>query len=255
MKRNTSPKSVCFVYYRKFPDTNFENYSYYLSENGYDVTVIAYLAPGQENFELYGKRKIHRVKLPKKPSSVKSQIVFMVEVIKFLRSKRFSIVHIHHTSTYFLMFKIFGKKGPRYVFHLTSHPVSKSILRIKKRMIVIFLQSLFMDRLIIQSEELKEKLLGVRKLKKAQVIPVGFNKNLFYPTNGTQKAALRERLGIQNDNTFLLYIGSISMSRELDRLISAFEKVTKKIKKIKLNDGWRWRWNGKYQITCTRIES
>jgi glycosyltransferase involved in cell wall biosynthesis len=234
MKESNKIKSVCFICYRKFPDTNFENYSHFVSENGYDVTIIAYQEDGQKQIEISGRRKICRVKLPQRPASIKSQLVFIIEVIKFLRRNSYTIIHIHHTCSYFVALKIFGKPCSKYVFHSTSHPISKSRWRNKKKMIAIFLQAIFMDSIIIQSDELKEKLLGIRRLKKTKVVPVGFNKNYFYPASENHKLTLREMLGIKDGKIILLYIGTISKVRQIDRLILAFDKIVRQDRTIQM---------------------
>lgn len=239
MKSNLK-KSVCFICYRNFPDTNFENYSHFVSEAGYHVTVVAFKAPGQKSFEIIGNRKIYRVTLPQTNQIRRKWWAFAVWVIKFLRHNNFSIVHIHNTCPYFLSYKVFANFRSKYVYHNTSYPVSTSKYRTYKRMIIDFLQALFMDRLIIQSEELKNRLVGIRNLAKTQVMPIGFNSRLFHPTVEEEKDKLRIRLGIRSDVKVLIYIGSMARFRRLNRLIEAYAMIcdyNKEVRLLMVGDG------------------
>jgi glycosyltransferase involved in cell wall biosynthesis len=91
-----------------------------------------------------------------------------------------------------------------------------------------------MDSIVIQSEELKKNWIGLRKLKKAIVIPVGFNKNDFYPIDDKIKLKKRTDLGLSENHSVLVYCGVISYHRKIDMLIQAFKKVATNNKDVKL---------------------
>ena len=59
-------KNICYICYRRFPDTNFENYSKAVSESGYDVTIISYQDKDQKVSETRDNRKIIRIPLHEK---------------------------------------------------------------------------------------------------------------------------------------------------------------------------------------------
>jgi glycosyltransferase involved in cell wall biosynthesis len=227
-------KRVCFICYRKFPDTNFENYSKFVAENGYDVSVITYLCKNQLQYEIADKRKIWRIKLPGKNSNQKKILYFIKETVKILKKHNFSIIHIHHSCKYFLLLKLLNFKKSKYIYHITSYPIGKTHFQSLKQMMIMYLQSLLFDKIIIQSCELKEKLIGIRKLKKATVVPIGYNAKLFYPNSDEQKILFRKKLKINKHEAIAIYIGAISKFRELDRLIEAFKFVKKEIPGAKL---------------------
>jgi len=227
-------KSVCYVCYRKFPDTNFEHYSSYVSDHGYDVTILSYLDKGQEAFEERDGRKVYRFPLLSSVFSRKSKIAFARLVLDFINANSFSIVHVHHTAPYFFLYKLFAKHRSRFIFHTTSFPISESRLRTRKRIIVAYLQCLLMDMVIIQSEELRERLPGIRRMAKTRVVPVGFDGRLFYPAREEEKREYRVWLGHGRDELLLIYCGSMAPSRKLQNLILAFAEVCSHAKKVKL---------------------
>jgi glycosyltransferase involved in cell wall biosynthesis len=227
-------KRICFICYRKFPDTNFENYSKFVSENGYDVSVITYLCKNQKQYEVVDKRKIWRINLSVTNSNRAKMLYFIKEAVKILKRENFSIIHIHHTCKYFLLIKIVALKRAKYIYHITSYPIGEFYYQSLKEMVIMFLQSLFFDKIIIQSSELKEKLIGIRKLDKTAVVPIGYNAELFYRDSDEQKKSFRRELKLNENEVISVYIGAISRFRKLDRLIEAFKFVTKKIPGAKL---------------------
>jgi glycosyltransferase involved in cell wall biosynthesis len=225
---------ICFICYRKFPDINFENYSKFVAENKYDVSVISYLYKNQPKYEEVDKRKIWRIKLPVAKSNKKKILYFIKETVKILKRQNFSIIHIHHTCKYFLLIKLLNYKKSKYIYHITSYPIAESHFQSYKQMMIMFLQSLFFDKIIIQSSELKEKLIGIRNLEKASVVPIGYNAELFYAIPEEQKLKYRKKLQINHNEPIIIYHGAISKFRKLDRLIEAFKFVTRKIPGAKL---------------------
>jgi len=135
-------KRICFICYRKFPDTNFENYSKFVAKNGYDVSVISYLCKNQTKYEEVDKRKIWRIKLPGTKSNRKKILYFIKETAKILKRQNFSIIHIHHTCKYFLLIKLLTFKRAIYIYHITSYPIGESHFQSLKQMTVMCLQTL-----------------------------------------------------------------------------------------------------------------
>jgi len=84
-----------------------------------------------------------------------------------------------------------------------------------------------MDRVIVQSEELKERLLGIRNLGRAHVVPVGFSQKHFYPIEESQRYKIRQSLSVNDNEPLLVYCGVIGKNRNLDRLIETFAIVQK----------------------------
>jgi glycosyltransferase involved in cell wall biosynthesis len=185
-------------------------------------------------YEVVDERKIWRIKLPVTNSNRAKILYFIKETVKILKRQNFSIIHIHHTCKYFLLIKLLYYKKSNYIYHITSYPIGENHFQSLKQMMIMFLQSLFFDKIIVQSPELKEKLIGIRNLAKAAVVPIGYNADLFYPNSDEQKEIFRKKLEIKNDEKVLIYIGAISRFRKLYRLIKAFKFVNKKMPDTKL---------------------
>jgi glycosyltransferase involved in cell wall biosynthesis len=127
-----------------------------------------------------------------------------------------------------------ASNGAKFVYHTTSYPISNTRLQAQKDMIITFIQSLLMNKIIVQSEELKEKLIGIRGLKRTEVIPVGFNRKILYPIAENEKRRLRNLLNIHKNGPVLVYCGVIAKLRQLDRLMEAFKKVQTIFEDVKL---------------------
>ena len=225
---------IVYLCYRRFPDTNFENYSKFTADSGFDVSIISYLSPGQRIFERNGNRKIFRIALQNCKSKRKKYIKFLLDAIHILKIYEFDIIHIHHSCSYFLLYKLLLRKKCKFIFHITSYPISKNSIEKYKKMILIYFQSLFMDRIIIQSIELKERLIGIRNICKSKIVPVGFNSKLFIENSIEFKKKIRETLNFKNDSEILVYCGAISKFRKLHILIKAFAKVIDICPNVKL---------------------
>lgn len=218
-------KKICFICYREFPDTNFEHYSRVVSESGYEVTVVSYLMKGQAKNEVRGQRKIVRFEIKKNVKSRMNRLLFVCKVSKFLKRNQFSIIHIHNSCAYFGLIRLLCWGNRKFVYHITSYPIGSSLIHVYKEMTSRFVQCLLMNVVIVQSDELKYQLIGIRSLRRTGVVPVGFDRKLFYPLEETLKGAVRNNLGIPRDAAVLVYCGAMAKRRELDRLLEAFRKV------------------------------
>jgi len=233
MGKSAKPK-ICYICYLRHPETNLEHYSRAVSDNGFDVTILATSDTRDETFEVLDGRKIYRISLKGERKNRRTRLSFMLKAVKFLNKHDFSIVHIHSSCAYFSLIKILTSNRAKFIYHTTSYPISSSHLKVVRRMIYLFAESLFMDRVIVQSEELREKLIGIRNLKRTEVVPVGFNRKFFYPIEESEKHRLRNSLNINKNSPILVYCGVIAKLRQLDRLINAFKKVHQVYGDIKL---------------------
>ncbi len=228
-------KKICYICHRRFPDTNFEHYSKAVSDNGYDVSILTLLGSGQEIFEVLDRRKIYRIPLAGgKRGKRKRMLSFILKSVDFFDKHDFSIVHIHSSCAYFGLIKILTSNRAKFIYHTTSYPISSSHIKAVRRMICLFFESLFMDKIIVQSQELKEKLIGIRGLKRTEVVPVGFNRKILYPVAENEKHRLKNLLNIHENDPVLVYCGVIAKLRQLDRLMEAFKKVRSIFEDVKL---------------------
>jgi glycosyltransferase involved in cell wall biosynthesis len=233
MGKSAKPK-ICYICYLRHPETNLEHYSRAIADNGFDVTILATSDTDQEAFEVLDGRKICKIPLKGERKKRRTRLSFILKVVTFLNKHDFSIVHIHSSCAYFSLIKILTSNRAKFIYHTTSYPISSSYLKAVRRMIFLFAESLFMGRVIVQSEELREKLIGIRNLKRTEVVPVGFNRKFFYPIGENEKRMMRSSLNIHKNHPVLVYCGVIAKLRQLDRLIMAFEKVYKIYEDVKL---------------------
>lgn len=224
MGKSAKPK-ICYICYRSSPETNLEHYSKAVVDSGFDVTILATSDTGEETFEVLDGKKIYRIPLKGERNKRRTRLSFTLKAVRFLNKHDFSIVHIHSSCAYFGLIGMLTSNDAKFIYHTTSYPIAISHSRTVKKMIFIFLQCFFMNKIIVQSEELKEKLIGIRNLNRTQVVPVGFNKNFFYPIRENEKHRLRSSLNIHKNDPVLVYCGVIAKLRQLARLIEAFERV------------------------------
>jgi glycosyltransferase involved in cell wall biosynthesis len=227
-------KKVCYICYRTAPETNIEHLSKMVSENGFDVTVITISHVDQEIFEILNGRKFFKIPLQGKRLKKKTIFLFILRTVKFLNKHDFAIVHMESSCKYFCLIKILTSSNAKFIYHSISYPISNSHFRSIKQMLIIFIQCLLMDKIIVQSEELRLKLIGIRSLKRTEVVPVGFNKKYLYPIDKIKREHFRKLLNIHENHPLLVYGGVIAKIRQLDRLIEAFKKVRRTYDDAKL---------------------
>jgi glycosyltransferase involved in cell wall biosynthesis len=234
--KEKSKQKICFLSYRKVPCTVVENFSRTVSSAGYDVSVITIRNSGEPEIEIINGRKFYRISLlDNYPLQGRiNWLVFVLKAITILNRNRFHIIQITTTCPYFILLRLFTFTYSKAIFHILSYPIATSSIRSLKRMLFTSFQCYFMDRIVIQSEELKKNWIGLRNLPKAIVIPVGFNKNDFYPIDDKIKKKKRADLGLNEHQSLLIYCGIISYHRKIDLLIKAFKKVSTNNKDVKL---------------------
>ena len=235
MRKNSKIK-ICYLSYRKVPCTVVKNFSKAVFDAGYDVSVIMLCNDGEPEFEIDNGRKIFRISLLENYSrnSRRNKLNFIIKVILILNRNRYSIVQITSTCPYFILVKLFTIFYAKSIFQILSYPIAAVFFNSIKRMLITALQCYFMDKIVVQSEELKMNWIGLRKLHKAVVIPVGFNKHDFYPIEPIQRLRIRTALGLRDDQPVLVYSGAISHHRNIDKLIVAFQKVANIRENVKL---------------------
>jgi glycosyltransferase involved in cell wall biosynthesis len=200
-----------------------EHFSRFVAEAGYDVTVLLYRSEVPKPFaDDTNGRQFIRIPLPGSPFGMRSRRAFTASVADFLSRNDFSIVHFHNSCEYFGIVKLLTSCNARFVFHNTTHPVSDSRIRIAKRKLVESLQCLLMDAVVVQSEELRDKLPIVKKLSNSVVIPVGYNGRLFHSQQGERAPDVPEPSASSLDRLVVVYAGSMAHYRQLDRLMEGF---------------------------------
>jgi glycosyltransferase involved in cell wall biosynthesis len=220
-------KSVCFIEYNSFPQTSSFGFSKYVAENNYRVTVIAVSESGHTETVIIDGLSIIRIGLPNAQHYKNTKFIFLQRAIRYLDQNPHDIIHIFSSCHFFIFLKLFGPRNSKFIYHLRSYPLSTRKYKILKSKLLIFLQCLLMDRVIIISTELKKNMFGLRQMKKAVVVPVGFFHEIFMPLPPKDIEKTKVELGIPPSNRVLVYCGVIDRLRQLDRLLICFAHILK----------------------------
>jgi len=224
---------ICFIQYRERIETNIYHLSGFLQKNGFDVTILNRCYTQKPDGLLNDGRRILYFKIPAPYNCRKSRIIFILKVIKYLKTNIYSILHVDSSCDYFVTLKIFWIKA-KIVYHIQSYPLLNQRIKLFKRLLLVFIQGIFMDAIIIQSEEQKKKWYGIKNLKKVKVVPIGVNLSLFYPLKETEKLDQLNKLKINKNTKILIYSGAITEIRHIEKLILATKIVIEKYQDIKL---------------------
>ena len=217
---------VCFISYREPFEVVLDNFSKtILHKDNYEVTLLGSKANYSEPYIDENNRKIIKLRLFEGINQGMRKFIFALKVIKYLNSNDFSIIHIDISCRYFGLMKLFTKGNKKFVFHILSYPVTNSKITRYKKMFFIYLQCILFDKIIVQSQEIKDRWLGIKKMNRAIVIPVGFNKKQFFPLKNEEKFKIQKILNIPQNVSIIAYSGVISSNRNLENLIYSMLKI------------------------------
>ena len=161
---------ICFIQYLSALETNIEHLSRAVSNNGYSVTVITASSTGKAISENIDGRYFYRIPVKGCRHKKSNILSFIIKTIKILNQQNFSIVHIGHSPSFFFLLKLLSRCDSKFIYHVLSYPISDSHIKAIKSMLGTFLQCFFMDKVIVQSAELKNKMPGIRNLKRTSII-------------------------------------------------------------------------------------
>ena len=229
--------SICYVSYKDEPDSMLKNYVSVLADNDMKIIIITRGRAGQKRNQKFGKNiSLKRIFFTKNPTARKSLLAYIMRVCCFLNKNDFDVVMIHSGCKYFVLIKLMAKINTKFIYHLTSHPVSEknNSVRFYMHKLIVFLQCLFMDSIVILCDELKQHWVGLRNLKKAVIVPIGANMKKVIPIGKQKKNVFQKSLNVPDGVSLLVYCGVISPLRRLDLMVRAFGLVSEKRKSIRL---------------------
>ena len=70
--------------------------------------------------------------------------------------------------------------------------------------------------------------------KNVQIIPNAVEDKFFEPRSSTQLAKLKSQLGFSEDDKIILFVGQLKQFKGIDTLITAFKKVSEKMRNVRL---------------------
>lgn len=218
-------KKVAYIAYRDDLETNLEHISRIISENEYDVRIYKLGSCDASGSKQNGGRVFRCIKKNRSRSGRLNRLLFVIAAVKDMRKYRPAIVHIESSCKYFGMMKLLAPRC-KYVYHALSYPMYKKRWQVLKRMLSVYLQCLFMDAVIIQSDAQKKQWLGIRNFEKTYIVPVGYEDKALYPIGKAIRAQLRKKLGFDADTPILVYAGTMKKTRNLANLILALKILT-----------------------------
>jgi glycosyltransferase involved in cell wall biosynthesis len=218
-------KKIAYIAYRDDLETNLEHISRIVSESKYDVRIYKLGGSVVSNSKQDGGRVFRCFKKNRSRSERINKLLFVIAAVKDMRKYRPAIVHIESSCKYFGFMKLLAPRS-KYVYHALSYPMYKKRWQVLKRMLSVYLQCLFMDAVIIQSEAQKKQWLGIRNFGKTCIVPVGYEDKALFPIDRTMRAQLRKKLGFDADTPILVYAGTMKKTRNLVNLLMAMKILT-----------------------------
>lgn len=226
---------ICFISYREPFEVVLDNFSKaILAQTDYKIELLVNNNNNIDYYKFPIGRNITKIKLSNKINPRLRKFIFALKVVSFLRNNEYSIIHLDISCRYIGIIKLLSRSKAKIIFHILSYPVTNSKYVRLKKMVTIYLQCLLVDKVIVQSKEIKDRWIGIKHLKSAVVIPVGFDKKAFFPIKDSIKHRIKDKLNIKENKTIIVYSGVISKQRNLDNLILSMSIVYKSYKDINL---------------------
>lgn len=141
---------------------------------------------------------------------------------KFCIENKIEIIHTHHRYPELLAFFVGKFLGIKTITTVHSLVDGWKYLSFKS------------DKIIAVSKSVERHLIEKYKVDKEKITQIYNFVKPFDPPKKEEISSLKEKLGIQEDEKVLLFIGRIGYTKGSDILISAFEKLSNKYSFLKL---------------------
>jgi len=197
-------------------------------EKGCDLSVVATavnLGEFAPNFERAGFMLFHKPYPPLK--NYIKRIEYYIQFIRFLKQKKYDVVHIHDSATMWgiSLCARFARVRAVYTFHnvFSTHFYSypyHCLLRWTAK-------SFFGCRFHTISDSVYEHELKLYHNKTTKIYN-WYGSNRFYPAIPGEKKAIREDLNISQDTLVLISIGGCSLIKNHSEIIKALSIILKK---------------------------
>ncbi len=141
---------------------------------------------------------------------------------KFCTENKIEIIHTHHRYPELLAFFVGKFLGIKTLTTVHSLVDGWKYLSFKS------------DKIIAVSKAVERHLIEKYKVNKEKITQIYNFVKPFDPPKKEEISSLKEKLGIQEDEKVLLFIGRIGYTKGSDILISAFEKISTKYPSLRL---------------------
>ncbi len=226
-----------------------------LIKEGHEVFVITTTYKGYKEYDKdynYIKR-IRGVKLPRRGAGFLKYVPFVNRHLKMIKKLNLDVIHIHtelKMGTLALNAKEKFNIPVVYTVHTMyeeyMHFVSKILARYYQRPlmgIVKYLMRKFItnaDLTIVPSQKIKDLMLSYEIEADYNIVPTGINLDQFKRETYKEEDILKikENLNLKEDEFICLYVGRISIEKDIDMLIEGFKEIEdEKIKFIIVGGG------------------
>lgn len=152
--------------------------------------------------------------------------------------KNFDLIHIHEHRNFLALIVYYYAKKNNVPYILQEHGSLLEFIakeRLKKAFDYLFGNKILINAskliAVTQKEADQYKKWGL-ETNRIEIVPNGINISDY--TKLPKKGQFREKYNINNNEKVILYLGRINKIKGIDLLVSAFEKVSKDLKNVKL---------------------
>lgn len=158
-------------------------------------------------------------------------------------SIKFDLIHAHYfwTSGYVALKLKEDYHTPIVVTNHSTHQLTKYLIRNSdwKQKLTETISGA--DQVFVVNNFMKERVLEIDKKISVDVIPAGFNEDLFYPI---KKETAREKLGLSSNDPIILNISSLDDNKNLELFIKGFLRILPNFQKLRgfiIGDGQNYK--------------
>lgn len=226
-----------------------------LIAEGHEVFIITTTYKGWKEYDKdysYIKR-VRGIKLPRKGASFLKFVPFVGRHLKMIKKLDLDVIHVHTELTIGkLALKAKNKLNIPLVYTVHTmyeeymHFVSKFMANHYQRPLMTYVKKLMRrfidssDITIVPSKKIKDLMLSYDIEKDYRIVPTGIDLSKFKKETHKEEDILRiyNSLNLKDDDFVCLYVGRISIEKDIDMLIDGFKDIKEdKIKFVIVGDG------------------
>jgi glycosyltransferase involved in cell wall biosynthesis len=205
-------------------------YTRRLAKTGVDVDVIAYARPDEAEHEIVDGVRVKRIYAHEREHFSPTYVyVFLSEMFKWLRGKRYDVAHVYAFRGCNLLPILKRDMATHWLLDIRTGNVSASRLRSTLANRVTRLESWMFDTYVAVDQRVGYRVLG--KDCRFHVVPVGADMEKFRPNRQPQ---LRRELGFADDRLVVVFSSSMVRPRLPERVIEGFAQAVRRCPQLSL---------------------
>jgi len=219
-KHYSKMPSVAFVTYNYYPgmgSTDSYEYTQALAKNGWEVQVIA--ASNKSAREINHKKGVKVTSIP--VNTIKRISInnpkFSIKAREALKRSKADLIHVFSYAGCSILRLNQASKISKWIYDLRSGSIQNKITNIVGKKIIDFESSLYDATFYIDEA-------FIPKNKPKYILPLGVNTSRFKPIKIKPISAAKN----------IIYVGSLSKTREIENLVRAFKGVNRSCREAQL---------------------